>query len=191
MVFDRNSSAYRSCCCHARTCTIVIGIVELIWLILSLIRSCITYSAQKSSGNGVARALEFDQIIFNFTNNFTSYGGSNTPVPVGSLVGSLVGSIFGTIIFFVAVVLLFVGVCKEDHRYLILHLVMQILGMIGLVVGIVIFALSATAIGVGAVVAGTAMKNDPNGQNAVFVGGLSLAVMAIIMCVVFCHCHPF
>jgi len=143
MVFDRDSPAYRSCCCHARACTIAIGIIEMIWLILVLVLQGYGYARSR------AITFEFKNVSQIASDNTSFYGfkftgNSNVVAPSA---GPLGGSIAAFVIVLICVILLFVAICKENHIFLIPHLIMQIAGLIGLIVGIIMVILSVLGVG--------------------------------------------
>jgi hypothetical protein len=97
--FDDNSQRYRLCCCHVRTWALVIGILELISLVFQLIGNIVNYAMGNGRGS-------------------FGYGGNT--------LGALIGSIIFFIIFLACVILLLVGLKKENHWMLIPHLILQV-----------------------------------------------------------------
>jgi len=60
--FDDNDKRYRLCCCHIKTWTLVIGIIELVGLIIEVIVTIATY-ASGSSGSSSLGGMIFGIIM--------------------------------------------------------------------------------------------------------------------------------
>jgi len=60
--FDDNDKRYRLCCCHVKTWTLVIGIIELVGLIIEVIATIATY-ASGSSGSSSLGGMIFGIIM--------------------------------------------------------------------------------------------------------------------------------
>jgi len=200
MVFDRDSSKYRTCCCHVKNCTIAIGILELIGLILQVISGAYQHSIKEPTSVSILTStststsspfvFQADQFGSNSSivdwNSLANQLGNSTITDWKFLSsyhqltrGSLAGTVVGLVVGIIVVVLLFVGVCKENHRFLIPHLVFQIIGMILMAVGIVLMALGLAAVTTVGVVAAA---DGGEGGKAV---GAGLLIVVIILCIIF------
>jgi len=159
MAFDPDSPTYRTCCCHVRTCTIVIGVLNAIGLIAQLIRFCI--------GN---------------TTSTVTYGGATitTTETTASVGWPLAVSIVSFIIGVIVVILLFVGVSKQHHAFLIPHLVFQIIGIIGAVVLIIVMAIGAA--GLGALSNQSQSSDEANVASAVMIACI-IVIVVLIICI--------
>lgn len=136
MVFDANSPRYRTCCCHVRVCTIVIGVLELFGLIGQLVNACIRYS-------------KGDADIKPVTTPSPDHADHAASFALGApTAGSLAGSIISVIVGLIVVILLFVAVWKQHHLFLIPHLVFQILSIVAMIAVVVLSIIGAIAIGV-------------------------------------------
>jgi len=118
--FDDNSSRYRLCCCHVRTWAMVIGVVELIGIIIQLISGIVSY-AKAGRVNLHAPGMS----------TFSNFAGQT----LGGMIGGIVFFVIGVI----AVILLIYALRKEKHLFVIPHLIMQILAIIGAIVMAIFF----------------------------------------------------
>lgn len=130
MAFDPDSPAYRTCCCHVRVCTIIIGLCEVLALLVELIHICVGFAGR------VAAADPKLQQQLNITTANAEYA------PIGSLIVAIISFVIGLVV----IVLLFVGVHKQRHGFLIPHLIFQILGIMGMITAIVILAVGLVVI---------------------------------------------
>jgi len=153
--FDDNAQRYRLCCCHVRTWGLVIGILELIGIVLQVIGSIVSYAMGNSR-------------------NSDNYA-ANTP-------GALAGGIIGFILWVIAVALLLVGIKKEKHLYLIFHLVLQILSIIGCIIYAIIFFV---AVGTVSTIAYNGNnQNARYAENAAVGAGIGFGVVLLIVAAV-------
>lgn len=124
--FDGNEAKYRcGCCCHVWVCTLLVGVVELIILVLNLIFTAAAYGTEKAderfNGGGTS--------IFLFLRSERS----------------LTTGILSAIIGFLVVGLLIHGVLKQKHRFLIPHLIVQVLAIMTSIVLAILFTISSVA----------------------------------------------
>jgi len=142
MVFNPDSSAYKTCCCHVRTCTLVIGILELIAIVAQFLINVISNAidARADTGTVVGVSIALAVIMF--------------------LAGLVV------------VILLFVGLRKQNEKFLIPHLVFQVIAMVIVGIYIVFFVIAMIA---GSVVVATSKSSvthdDDNNGVRVHVTG--------------------
>jgi len=138
MVFNPDSSAYKTCCCHVRTCTLVIGILELIAITAQFLNTVISGANSGLTGATSGASIALAVIMF----------------------------IFGLVV----IILLFVGLKKQNHKFLIPHLVFQVFAMIIVGIFIVIFILG--------VVVAESNSTDEVVAKAVLIAG----IIGIVVC---------
>lgn len=119
MAFDPASPEYRCWRFHVRYWAIGIGICELIGMIGGLIRFCYDYARHVGR-----RDHSYNVNAFSFF-----------------------GIIIGFVSALIAIGLLFVGIFKERHSFLIPHLIVQIIAIVGMGTGIAVCIVVAITAG--------------------------------------------
>jgi len=109
--FDDNNKKYRLCCCHVKTWTLVIGIIELIGLLIQVAST-----------------------IANYVMGRNIQGAFGTQ----SLAGMIVGIIF-LILGIIVVVLLIQGVRKIKPNWLIPHMIWQVLSILAAIIAAICY----------------------------------------------------
>lgn len=123
--FDGNEPKYRCfCCCHVWVCTLLVGVVELILLVLNLIFTAAAYGAEPSEEHGSTISINAVFLLLRSERSLTA-------------------GAFGALIGFVVVGLLIHGVLKQKHRFLLPHLTMQLLAIIASIVVAGLFAIGS------------------------------------------------